>query len=277
MGVYFAPQYRDPNEEFKRMLLQVATMFGGKKRETGDIRDIAQYGQHQQQLSDAETLQQSLLGMAPEARQQYQGPVPQWPAFEAPPQMRTDFGVKELAKQLDPLYQAQTKYYRGGGYYGRRKPTPSPIMKMVNEGLLTKKEGKGLARKEKDDDLGEKDIISIMHTIERALASTYTVLNEPIAGAQYAKRRQYYTEQLEVYRQRLEQLRRSKELRGEPLGDEQTDLMPPETSAFPRTPAVAPAGTEKASVKPKEYPDAVWSPEHGMWVVERNGRLMGVK
>lgn len=29
--------------------------------------------------------------------------------------------------------------------------------------------------------------------------------------------------------------------------------------------------------KPKEYPDAVWNAEHGMWTIVKNGRLMGVK
>lgn len=112
MAVHFAPQYRDPDEEFKRTLLQIAMMYGGKKRETGDIRDIAQYGQYQQQLGGAEELQQALMGMTLGARQQYQGPTPQFPAFQQAPQMRTQFGVQELARRTDPLYQAQTKDYR---------------------------------------------------------------------------------------------------------------------------------------------------------------------
>ena len=31
------------------------------------------------------------------------------------------------------------------------------------------------------------------------------------------------------------------------------------------------------TTQPSEYPDSVWSEEHGMWTVERNGRLKGVK
>lgn len=87
---------------------------------------------------------------------------------------------------------------------------PSPIMKMVNEGLLTLPEGKELARKEKEGNLNEKDIISIMHTIERALASTYTLLNEPLGGEKYAERRNYYAKQLDIYRKRLDQIRAAK-------------------------------------------------------------------
>lgn len=107
-----------------------------------------------------------------------------------------------------------------GGLQQKMQPkvspvTPSPIMKMVNEDLLTFSEGKELARKEKEGDLGEKDIISIMHTIERALASTYTVLNEPISGEKYAERRNYYAQQLDIYRKRLDQLRTGKTEVGE--------------------------------------------------------------
>jgi len=36
-------------------------------------------------------------------------------------------------------------------------------------------------------------------------------------------------------------------------------------------------GTRKKGTKPKDYPDAKWSDEHQMWVVTRNGRLMGVE
>jgi hypothetical protein len=31
------------------------------------------------------------------------------------------------------------------------------------------------------------------------------------------------------------------------------------------------------SVKPKDYPDAVWNPKHKMWTITKDGRLMGVK
>ncbi len=37
------------------------------------------------------------------------------------------------------------------------------------------------------------------------------------------------------------------------------------------------AKAEKRPPKPKEYPDAKWSEEHGMWTIVKNGRLMGVK
>lgn len=44
----------------------------------------------------------------------------------------------------------------------------------------------------------------------------------------------------------------------------------------PRFPTVAP-GKAPTKVPPPEYPDAVWSKEHQMWTVIRNGRLMGVE
>jgi hypothetical protein len=84
-------------------------------------------------------------------------------------------------------------------------------MKMVGEGLLSLEEARKLARKEADGDLTEKDIISIMHKIEEALASTYTPpWNEPLPGEKYAGRREYYAKQLEIYKNRLDQLRGEK-------------------------------------------------------------------
>lgn len=35
--------------------------------------------------------------------------------------------------------------------------------------------------------------------------------------------------------------------------------------------------TKERPPKPAEYPDAVWSEEHQMWTIVKNGRLMGVK
>lgn len=118
--------------------------------------------------------------------------------------------LQQALEQSSPLYQSRLQSEKARtAYWSRPKqvPTPSPVMKMVKEGLLTLEEGKGLARKDEEGNLTEKDIISIMHTIERALASTYTVLNEPISGAKYAERRNYYAQQLDIYRKRLDELR----------------------------------------------------------------------
>lgn len=110
--------------------------------------------------------------------------------------MQTAFG--------DPygIKKAQAKYYtqRAEG-----TTTLSPIMRMVREGLITQAEGRKLARKDADNDLGEKDIISIMHTIERALEATYDAIGSPLPGRE--DQRKYYVEQLEQYKSRLDEYR----------------------------------------------------------------------
>ncbi|MBA7701369.1 hypothetical protein ES703_110105 [subsurface metagenome] len=122
-------------------------------------------------------------------------------------------GAPELSTELE-IEQARARLAaeKARKAYWERPATTtvSPIMRMVEEGLLTLEEGKGLATKEKDDDLSEKDVISIMHTIERALASTYTPLNEPLEGGTYAERREYYTQQLEIYQGQLDRIRSGK-------------------------------------------------------------------
>lgn len=120
------------------------------------------------------------------------------------PELSTELEVEQIKARL-AAEQARKAYWERPA-----TTTPSPIMRMVNEGLLTLDEGKGLAIKEKGGDLTEKDIISIMHTIERALAATYTPLNEPLEGGTYEERRGYYTQQLEAYQNRLDQIRAGK-------------------------------------------------------------------
>lgn len=94
---------------------------------------------------------------------------------------------------------------------GRPKPTLSPIGKMISEGLLTKEEGQKLARRESQDQLTEKDIISIMHTLERAMAATHDAAGFPLEGPEYAGHRKYYAEQLEHYKALLQRRRSEKE------------------------------------------------------------------
>ncbi|MBA7664675.1 hypothetical protein ES703_72736 [subsurface metagenome] len=120
------------------------------------------------------------------------------------PELSTELEVEQARARL-AAEQARKAYWERPA-----TTTVSPIMRMVNEGLLTLDEGKGLATKESAGSLTEKDIISIMHTIERALASTYTPLNEPLGGEEYAERRTYYAQQLEVYKNRLDQIRAGK-------------------------------------------------------------------
>ncbi|MBA7653502.1 hypothetical protein ES703_61351 [subsurface metagenome] len=158
------------------------------------------------------------------ARQQYEiehPEAPTLPRYETTIMKKTPWGTitrkpisaPELPAELD-IEQARARLAaeKARKAYWERPATttPSPIMRMVGEGLLTLEEGKGLATKEKDDDLTEKDVISIMHTIERALATTYTPLNEPLPGEEYAERREYYAQQLETYRNRLDQIRTGK-------------------------------------------------------------------
>ncbi len=59
MATIFAPQYRDPNAEFKQMLLQFASMVGqGRKddklagQRQGDIQSLAQYGENIGEFQD---------------------------------------------------------------------------------------------------------------------------------------------------------------------------------------------------------------------------------
>ncbi len=158
------------------------------------------------------------------ARQQYaieRPEAPTLPRYETTVTRRMPGGVTLTHKPISaPEFPTELEIEQAKGrlaaeqarkaYWERPTTTLSPIMRMVDEGLLTFEEGKGLATKEKDDDLTEKDVISIMHTIERALAATYTPLNEPLEGKEYAERRNYYAQQLEVYRNRLDQIRAGK-------------------------------------------------------------------
>jgi len=54
-----------------------------------DIDKLRAYSQYQQQLRQAQALQQQLATLPLEQRQAYQGPAPQWPAYQELPVMRT--------------------------------------------------------------------------------------------------------------------------------------------------------------------------------------------
>jgi len=67
------------------------------------------------------------------------------------------------------------------------------------------------SRLETEDNLTEKDIISIMHTLERAMAATHDAAGFPLEGPEYAEHRKYYAEQLEHYKELLQRRRAEKQ------------------------------------------------------------------
>ena len=125
---------------------QVIGMYLGQKQQAGlqqqDKAALQAYGQYQQQLQQATGLQQQLSGLPLEQRQAYQGPVPQWPAYQQQPVMQSQlfkglqsqaiaqqaFGAPELLTRPE---QREVKLY---GKRERPKP-PSPSEQMTQKKL----------------------------------------------------------------------------------------------------------------------------------------------
>jgi len=219
-NIYFAPPARpDPYAFANRdAMMQIFDAIGKSKKENFNTEVLKRY------LADPEQGFSSLMAQEePEGflgrmwdvvnpKGTYRGGVSGLDPFAQrvlgqamAPMLRDPLETEAMRADID-FTKARTKYY------GQDRPaTLSPIMKMVKEGLITQAEGRKLARKDADDDLGEKDIISIMHTIERALEATYDAIGSPIPGRE--DQRKYYIEQLEQYKSRLDEYRSAR--RGE--------------------------------------------------------------
>jgi hypothetical protein len=171
------------------------------------------------------------------------------------PQMQTPMGQQHALQMMDPLRQAQLQAEKARtAYWSRDRATtgtPSPIQKMITEGIITPEEGKDLALKTIKGELTEKDIISIMHTIQSAIGETYDALGTELKGPEMAKNRLYYVQQLESYQKRLDKLRGQGEAR-KILGDAGINVPEPTTGITPAEPGF-PGMNQPAPLPAEEF------------------------
>ena len=124
VGTQIIPrQQRQPTRKdymYQALSQALQSMVGGmlqgqeRRRQSTDVEAFAKYQQYQQQLSQAEGLQQALMGMAPEQRgqlpQDFAGP--QWPVHQPSPQMQSRMGQQMAMKLMDPMAGLQAENLR---------------------------------------------------------------------------------------------------------------------------------------------------------------------
>ena len=171
MATIFQPQYRDPNAQFKQMMMQMAMIMGGKRKETklagqrrDDIRDLSQYGRNigefEQYQGDTQNELSGVLSAQPgEALpelanvmqgkmdpEQFNTPIPRRPQF---PNLRTP-GMQEMAGKLmlDRALPRQMTPYQKATLAQRNTMTPyqKARIEQMGKGTIPSyqfKEGKG--------------------------------------------------------------------------------------------------------------------------------------
>ena len=245
MAIVFAPPYKDPNAEFKQMLLQYAGMLGGQRRETKQQQQAQDFarsldptqiptanGQPIFSPQGAANIEAGWLGGQPTRTGMMQGarlnPLQiMQKALQSGLPMNEAIGAARLAPTPKPT---KRQLLRSEGY----SPEEVRRIRDIQNGLEPRK-----SNRKTYDNMTIPEKLKYLSTEKQRAEGQYF----GVEGGNLEARQPKYLAWIKKELAKLEE----------------------------------PTAKKDRPVKPAEYPDAEWSEEHKMWTVIRDGRLKGIK